>query len=136
MKITQIETGILPIPPNETTKKENMTEEMMFDLDGHSKLSNIVLIRGDKLNVLQVQGLYPNPATSQINLLLSSPIQEKMQLQLMDITGRTIVQRWISVETGSNNIPVNISMLSSGSYLVKLLGASSQETIVAKFVKQ
>ncbi|MCX6314316.1 MAG: fibronectin type III domain-containing protein [Sphingobacteriales bacterium] len=106
------------------------------DLDGHSKLSNIVLIRGDKLNVLQVQGLYPNPATSQINLLLSSPIQEKMQLQLMDITGRTVVQRWISVETGSNNIPVNISMLSSGSYLVKLLGASSQETIVAKFVKQ
>ncbi|MEI8239359.1 MAG: T9SS type A sorting domain-containing protein [Actinomycetota bacterium] len=106
------------------------------DLDGHSKLSNIVLIRGDKLNVLQVQGLYPNPATSQINLLLSSPIQEKMQLQLMDITGRTVVQRWISVETGSNNIPVNISMLSSGSYLVKLLGSSSQETIVAKFVKQ
>ena len=106
------------------------------DLDGHSKLSNIVLIRGDKLNVLQVQGLYPNPATSQINLLLSSPIQEKMQLQLMDITGRTVVQRWISVETGSNNIPVNINMLSSGSYLVKLLGASSQETIVAKFVKQ
>lgn len=106
------------------------------DLDNRSKLSNIVMIKGNKPVTLAIGGLFPNPANSQINVILDAPVRDKVTLVVMDATGKTVIQQVVNVETGSNTIPVNISTLTNGTYLVKLVCNSNCESAVAKFVKQ
>ena len=106
------------------------------DLDNRSKLSNIVLIKGNKPVTLAIGGLFPNPANSQINVILDAPVRDKVTLVVMDATGKSVIQKLVNVETGSNTIPVNISTLTNGTYLVKLVCSSNCESATAKFVKQ
>jgi hypothetical protein len=106
------------------------------NFDGNSKLSNIVLIKGDKPVSLTIDGLFPNPASSLVNVLIATPNKDKITLVVTDIAGRTAIQQVVNVETGSNTIPVDINRLTSGTYLVKLVCSSSCESAVGKFVKQ
>lgn len=106
------------------------------DFDNHSKLSNIVLIKGDKPVTLMIDGLFPNPARTLVNVLIAAPNKDKVTLVITDIAGRIVIQLVLNVETGSSTIPVDISRLSNGTYLVKLVCESNCEGVVGKFVKQ
>lgn len=106
------------------------------DLDGRSKYSNVVLIKGNRPELLTVAGLFPNPASTEVNVLIDAPLKDKLTLLVINTAGKTVLQRTVNVEAGSNTIPVNISMLANGSYLVKLVCSSNCETAVSKFVKQ
>ncbi|MBL7739328.1 MAG: T9SS type A sorting domain-containing protein, partial [Chitinophagaceae bacterium] len=59
-------------------------------------------------------------------------------LVLMDVSGKTIKQKLVNVEMGSNTIPLQIGELAAGSYLVKVLSRSAEggESTASKFVKQ
>jgi hypothetical protein len=106
------------------------------DFDNHSKLSNIVLIKGDKPVTLMIDGLFPNPANSLVNVMIAAPNKDYVTLVITDIAGRTVIQLLLNVETGSNTIPVDISRLTNGTYMVKLICSSNCESAVGKFVKQ
>jgi hypothetical protein len=106
------------------------------NFDGNSKLSNIVLIKGDKPVSLTIDGLYPNPASTLVNVLIATPIKDKVTLVVTDIAGRKVIEQVVSIETGSNTIPVDINRLTNGTYLVKLVCSSNCESAVGKFVKQ
>jgi Secretion system C-terminal sorting domain len=108
-----------------------------LDIDGRSKLSNIVMITGDKPKTLGIGGLFPNPASTVVNVLIDAPGRDNVTLVITDMGGKTVKQQLASVETGSNTVPMDIAKLASGSYLVKVLCKSSDcETAVAKFNKQ
>ena len=106
------------------------------DMDNHSKLSNIVLIKGDKIITLAIGGLFPNPASTQLNVIVDAPVKDKVTLLVLDAAGRLVLQQSVAVETGSNTVPVTIGGLTNGSYLVKLVCNSACETTAVKFVKQ
>ena len=107
------------------------------DIDGRSKLSNIVVISGDKPTLLGISGIFPNPASTLVNVIIDAPKRDDVTLVVMDVTGKTISQKIVNVETGSNTVPVEIGKLASGSYMVKVVCKSSDcETAVSKFVKQ
>ena len=106
------------------------------DIDGGSKVSTIVLIKGNKPALLAISSMFPNPAISQINVLLNAAVREKVTLVVMDATGKSVIQKIVNVEAGSNTVPVDISRLKSGNYLVKLVCSTDCETMVSKFVKQ
>jgi hypothetical protein len=108
----------------------------MVSLNNSSKLSNIVLIKGDKPVTLTINGLFPNPANSMVNVLIGAPGHDKVTLLVTDMLGKTVVQHVTEVETGSNTIPIDINVLANGSYIVKLICSSNCETTVGKFVKQ
>jgi hypothetical protein len=105
----------------------------MVNLNNSSKLSNIVIINGDKPMLLTINGLYPNPATTIVNVLLGSPVKEKITLVVTDMLGKTVVQQDAVVQPGSNTIPIDINRLTNGTYVVKVMG---NEGVVSKFVKQ
>lgn len=105
------------------------------DIDGGSKVSTIVLIKGNKPALLAISSMFPNPAISQINVLLNAAVREKVTLVVMDATGKSVIQKIVNVEAGSNTVPVDISHLKSGNYLVKLVCSTDCETMVSKFVK-
>ena len=106
------------------------------DIAGRSKLSNIVLITGDKPTSLAIGGLFPNPARSIINVIIDAPARDNVTLMVTDVNGKMVKQQLANVETGSNTIPVEISQLAQGSYHVKVICKSECETAVAKFNKQ
>ncbi len=107
------------------------------DIDGRSKLSNVVLINGEKPTRIGIGGIFPNPATTQVNVLIDAPQRDDVTLVVMDVLGKTVKQKVVNVETGSNTVPVDIGSLASGSYMVKVLCRSADcESAVSKFVKQ
>jgi hypothetical protein len=107
------------------------------DIDGKSKLSNIVMIKGDKPTLLGIGGLFPNPARTQVNVIIDAPKRDKVTVMITDMAGKTVIRQQANVDLGSNTVPVDIAKLPGGSYLVKLICQSSDcETAVAKFNKQ
>ncbi len=107
------------------------------DIDGKSKLSNIVMITGDKATILGIGGIFPNPASTLVNVIIDAPRRDKVTLIITDMTGKTVKQQQENVEMGSNTVPVDIAKLAGGSYLVKLICQSSDcQTAVEKFNKQ
>ncbi len=106
------------------------------DIDNHGRLSNVILVKGAKPLIVSIDGIYPNPANNEINVLLAAPARDKATLIVTDLSGRVLLQQLVNVETGINSIPVNISRFASGTYLIKLAGQTSVESSGAKFIKQ
>ncbi len=71
--------------------------------------------------------IYPNPAKDVIHLQLN---QHYAHLELLDITGRQLSNKMIN----TTQIPVDISSLKSGHYLIRLSGPDG--TITKRFFKQ
>lgn len=108
------------------------------DIGGYSKFSGIILIKGDKPGALNIDGMFPNPASNTINVIVATPDRSLITLVVTDINGRTLIQKVANVGTGSNTIPIDISRLNNGSYLVKLLCPDCERdgAPVSKFIKQ
>jgi alcohol dehydrogenase YqhD (iron-dependent ADH family) len=107
------------------------------DFDGNKKLSNIVMIKGDMSTILDISGLFPNPASTQVNVIIDAPRRDKIMVVVTDMGGKKVIQQQANVDIGSNTVPIDIARLASGSYLVKLTCQSSDcETAAAKFNKQ
>jgi len=122
--------------PNPTGKKQYYRLNQK-DIDGNGKLSNVVMITRDRPTVLGIGGLFPNPASTLVNVIIDAPQRDKITIVVTDMGGKMVIQQQASVDLGSNTVPVNIGKLSNGSYLVKLICQSSDcETAAAKFNKQ
>ncbi|GAB2811342.1 hypothetical protein GCM10027043_08470 [Ferruginibacter profundus] len=94
------------------------------DINNHSKLSNVVRIDGDKPLVIQVDAVFPNPAITTVNVEVNAPAKSKLTVYLVDNAGRIALQQDVTVETGKNIIPVDISKLANASYTLKVSTAS------------
>lgn len=105
------------------------------DKNGKTTLSNIVAIRGKNVTKLDIEGLYPNPANNQLTIQLNAPNNEKVQLIVTDLQGKVVQSQQVNIATGSNNVNLNISQLSSGNYFVKAVCENGCTTTVHKFVK-
>lgn len=104
------------------------------DFDGRSKISNIVLLKSDKPTLITLDGFFPNPATTTINMLIGSPAKDKIMVIVTDMAGRAMITKNMNVETGSNTLPLDISALAGGSYVIKLI-SSDGEVVTGRFVK-
>ncbi|MBL7733437.1 MAG: hypothetical protein JNM88_19875, partial [Chitinophagaceae bacterium] len=87
----------------------------LVDLDGRNSLSNVVLIKGEKPVTMSIEGIYPNPANTKVNVMVAAPVRDKLTLVVTDMTGKNVMQQIISAEAGSNTIPLDISRLTGGS---------------------
>ncbi len=67
-----------------------------------------------------VNTVYPNPATTQLNLHLNSNTLAEVVVQLVDLSGRLIYQEKRNLFIGSNSIELNVSGLAKGTYLIKV----------------
>ena len=120
---------------NNVTGSRQYYRLRQVDFDNRSKLSNIVLLKSDKPNVITLDGMFPNPAATVVNLMLSSPVKDKVQMVVTDMNGRITMLRQLNVEMGSNTLSVNVGALAGGTYLVKMI-SSNGEVSTGKLVKQ
>jgi hypothetical protein len=105
---------------NNVTRSRQFYRLRQVDFDSRSKLSNVILINGNKPLTLAIDGLFPNPASTVANVLIATPDKDQVTLFLTDMAGRIIIQKEISADAGSNTMPLDISQLTNGIYMVKV----------------
>lgn len=106
-----------------------------IDKDGKFTYSNVVVLKS-KISDIRFSSVYPNPASRELKLVISSPSAEKITLIVTDLTGKILIQQSTQVVIGDNQTQLNIQSLATGSYLIKAICASGCETTVQRFVKQ
>jgi len=106
------------------------------DIDQREKLSNIILIKGQRPTALTLSGLFPNPANNIVNVIVDAPDGDNVELTISDMNGKLIRKESKAVEAGTNTIPIDISRFTSGIYAIRLTCKSNCETVTGKFSKQ
>ena len=105
-----------------------------IDFDNRSNLSTIVLVKGERPVLTVIDAVFPNPASSSVNVLIAASEREKITLVVADIAGRVVSSKIVSVEQGSNTIPMDINQLNKGSYVIRLVCENGCNS-TAKFMK-
>jgi hypothetical protein len=78
--------------------------------------------------------LFPNPAKDQVQLLINSDVKDRASVQVLDMNGKLIYQQNTLINTGMNNLRLNIDKFAPGTYVLKL--HLNNDSIVRKFNKQ
>lgn len=121
---------------NPLAAKKSYYRIRQVDIDSRSALTNIVIISADKPKTTEITGVFPNPANDLLNVIVNTPQRANVTLAVTDMNGKVVSQKIINIETGSNTVPVEISQLAKGNYLVKVInGQANTESPVSKFVK-
>jgi hypothetical protein len=88
----------------------------------HTELSTSI----NDIAITETMKLYPNPATTQLYLQLNADAS----ISISDVTGNVFTEERLD----KNSTSINISTLSNGTYLLKMITDDSIK--IGKFVKQ
>jgi hypothetical protein len=106
------------------------------DINNQGRFSTVVKIKGEKAAVVTLDGVAPNPVHNSLTASISSPSKSRVHLQVMDMKGRIVLQQQATILEGTNAIPLNVSLLSSGLYLLKTIYPGNHAIPATKFIKQ
>lgn len=76
--------------------------------------------------------LYPNPASQQVELVMNLNSQQTVNVQVIDLTGKTLLTKSYNDVIGEVNQKLDISDLSAGTYFVKI--SSEKGNTVKKLI--
>jgi hypothetical protein len=77
--------------------------------------------------------IYPNPANNMLNVSVSSSVEGRITITVIDVSGAPLFTRTLG--SGETNTQINIANLPAGIYFVKIISSNSSENTVKKFVK-
>jgi uncharacterized delta-60 repeat protein len=102
------------------------------DLDGKFSYSKVIAF---SLNAASnnIQ-LYPNPVNHEVGLNISLNKAEKLEVRILDQSGRIMTQQKWDVQKGDSYLPINVQALLPGVYWLELKSEHIRET--RQFVKQ
>lgn len=78
--------------------------------------------------------IFPNPATSQANVVFESPNEVQGQLQVFNVLGQLLYSNTVQAIPGQNQYSLPTSRFSSGIYLVRLQTNSDNNGMVKKLI--
>lgn len=105
------------------------------DADNRGRLSNVIIIRGEKPLRISMTGLFPNPAGNFINLTFALPAADDLSLSIIDISGKVLMQHTCAAGTGANTILLDVSSLHKGNYIIRLTFNKDEEDYKERFIK-
>lgn len=103
----------------------------LVDIDGRYSYSNIAMVR--KSGSVKSVRMYPNPATSQVNLEFSNA-KGNYVISLYNQAGQEVLTQKSSITYGVQYITINRNSLNSGSYVVRVRSTESGEVLFAEKV--
>lgn len=68
----------------------------------------------------------PQPANDRLQIMLDAPKNAPAQLTVVDLNGRVVLQRQLSMQQGMNAFSIPTSQLPNGMYLIRLSGKEFQ----------
>jgi hypothetical protein len=107
-----------------------------IDRNGVISYSNVVAIKSAKSNKLEIEFIYPNPATNILNLVVASPNDKEIVIRVVDIAGKVLIQNNRKVVNGDNQLQLNLNTLTPGTYSILATCKDGCETKAHVFVKQ
>ena len=121
----------------QTFKGLNYYRLKQEDKDGKISYSNVVkvLFSYTGFNVLNIM---PNPvaANQPVRAMVESEGNDNVTLQVMDATGRVLVQNAVKVQQGNNNFNLKTQTLPAGFYYLKINGTNKYENATQRFVME
>ena len=118
-----------PVPGN------NYYRLKLIDVDGKFNYSNTVLLT-KKMAHFDLITLNPNVVSSQTAILkINTPVKETVTIVLSDFSGRFIQQQAVTLQIGTNQIPVQAVGLAAGIYNVTVF-SGNDKPISLKLIKQ
>ncbi|WP_233507770.1 T9SS type A sorting domain-containing protein [Adhaeribacter pallidiroseus] len=102
----------------------NVTYYRLKQVDTNSKFaySHIIAVqRGIRNLIVPTAKLYPNPATAVTNLDLAELPAQEFTVTIINITGKIVKQ---TSGKGSNRVPLDISHLATGKYIIQIKGTN------------
>ena len=104
---------------------------LMIDNIGNYFYSNSANVPLTENDVLQY---YPNPAKNFLNICLNKDSQELETIVIKNYLGTIVFKDVKHLNSGVNNIQLNISILKAGNYILSVMGNNCRE-ITAPFIK-
>jgi len=107
----------------------------LTDVDGGVSYSSTVALL-NAVKGFDIVGIAPNPVvTGKFNLNVTSAKAGKLDINIIDMMGRTVSKQSVSMIAGFSSLPVNVAALAPGTYT--LYGTVADErSAVIRFVKQ
>lgn len=119
---------------------ENPSNEVSYyrlkqtDLNNEHKYSDIVSVDNDYSKMF-ISHVFPNPTSSDVSFDFYTPISGEFNYQLVDLTGRIIVEKTGLVESGHSIFKENLEELPSGIYFMKVFFDKINLVSVNKIIK-
>ncbi len=104
------------------------------DKDGRFEYSKTVKVVNSNLVKFEIVNVYPNPAKDQVRLIMNSIASDKVAIAITDLSGKTISTQSSSVKMGDNEVVLNVSALSAGTYFITVT-AGNGEKLNTRFIK-
>lgn len=102
------------------------------DIDGKTEYTSIISLQ---LNRKWSARIYPNPIQhASLDLFINALSADNTVLQIVDISGRVVINKQARLNKGSNKIQIPVQHLSNGMYLLRIKGQT--ESGVLHFIKR
>jgi len=79
-----------------------------------------------------LENIYPVPTKDFLHLNIQATKKETVQLQLLDITGKKIIEQFHELQWGTNKLQLEVNELFAGVYFLQLVGTEGQ--VVQKII--
>lgn len=104
------------------------------DLDGKEYVSKITVLIG-KAKGFDIASLTPTLITSGATLTITSAGNDAAIVTITNLQGSPVMKKEISLLKGNNDVPLNLSALSAGNYILTSVN-SDGELRTIRFIKQ
>jgi hypothetical protein len=106
------------------------------DKDGKFSYSQIVLLKGSKLNGVSVSAVYPNPAKDNVSIVFNAELATRVNIAIVDVAGKIVQQKQATLNNGQTSYISDISTLRAGNYIIKVTDLSGAIINIQKLNKQ
>jgi len=100
------------------------------DYNGESSFSQIL---STSFNVTDTFVLYPNPTSSDVNLMLSAEEKDDVLIEVFDVVGQLVFVQNQNLSIGTNSVPLSTAFFNEGLYFCKVTfsnGMQMKQTFV------
>jgi hypothetical protein len=119
---------------NSPLSAENYYRVGINTAGGASKYSAIILLRNGEDKNLYLS-LQPNIAGDNLHLLLDAVNPQPVELCIVDLAGRMLLRRQLTVQAGNNQFSINTGILAKGIYIAYCSGKTGRSNMV-RFVME
>ena len=103
-----------------------------MDVNGDKVYSNVVMFKTEEMPSMVLKA-YPNPVQDKLTLSIYSPVQDDINVLILDVNGRTVKEKVFHLEKGDNSFQfTDLQSLSKGVYMIK---AMVKDVYLIRFVK-
>lgn len=81
-----------------------------------------------------MNGIFPNPFNSEININLNNIVNGNVEVRIIDINGRVVAELNQNTNSTTNNITVNTTTIDKGMYFIEVIVGG--EKSVHKIIKE